>query len=313
MPKVYPYELKKSVVNFYKSELWDIKEALKIFNVSKSSIYGWIDLNKNNLLLETSNVRGDYERKIYNEIEMYIITYVTKKVNFVHKNLKRCIKKIFNTNISGSSVYRILKKHNVTNKKIHKKFVPINKNIKKEVNELITKVSKIGVDNIISIDESSFDTHMCPNNGWSKKGNPIKKILRPIRKRKTLTLAVDKNNVIGYNLINGSSNAVNFKKFLVDDVLPKLNNKTLLMDNARIHHSAIVKNSIIESGNSILYNIAYNPDTNPIENCFHVSKNYIRKIEPTTEKELISAIEKSLKLLTSDMLTNIFKNSFNIC
>ena len=175
MPKVYPYELKKSVVNFYKSELWDIKEALKIFNVSKSSIYAWIDLNKNNLLFETSNVRSDYERKINNEIETYVITYVTKKVSFIHKNLKRCIKKIFNVGISCSSVYRILEKHNITNKKIHKKFVPINKNIKKEVNELIKKVNIIGIDNVTSIDESSFDTHICPNNGWSKKGHRLKK------------------------------------------------------------------------------------------------------------------------------------------
>lgn len=66
----------------------------------------------------------------------------------------------------------------------------------------------------------------------------------------------------------------------MDIVLPKLNNKTILMDNARIHHSAIVKNCVTDSNNNILYNIAYNPDTNPIENCFSVSKNYVRKLNP---------------------------------
>jgi len=311
MPKVYSYELKKSVVNFYKSELWDIMNALKIFQVSKSSMYSWIDLDKNNLLLETSNVRCNYERKIYDEVEMYIVTYVTKKVNFVHKNLKRCIKKIFDIKISGSSVYRILQKYNITNKKIHTKFVPKNKNIKKEVKDLIEKVKMIGIHNITSIDEASFDTHIHPNNGWSKKGTPIKKILTPIRKRKTLTLAVKTSGVMAYNLINGSSNAINFEKFIREDVLPKLNNETILMDNVKFHHSAIVKNPIIESGNNILYNVAYNPDTNPIENCFSVSKNYVRKSQPITENALIVSIEKSLKLLTPEKLTNMFNNSFN--
>ena len=83
------------------------------------------------------------------------------------------------------------------------------------------------------------------------------------------------------------------------------------MDNVRFHHSAIVKNSIIESGNNILYNVAYNPDTNPIENCFSVLKNYVRKTQPMTENALVMSIEKSLKLLTPIKLQNMFNNSFN--
>jgi transposase len=43
------------------------------------------------------------------------------------------------------------------------------------------------------------------------------------------------------------------------------------MDNVRFHHSKIVK-GVKETRNKILYNIAYNPDTNPIENCFSIIK-----------------------------------------
>jgi transposase len=98
----------------------------------------------------------------------------------------------------------------------------------------------------------------------------------------------------------------------MNNVCQKLKNKTILMDNARIHHSEIVKKCIIDSGNHILYNVAYNPDTNPIENCFSVLKNYVRKMEPTTEKELICTIEKSLTLLIPEKLKNMFNNSFTI-
>ena len=86
--KIYPYELKKSVVNFYKSNIWSIDNALKIFNVSRSSIYAWIQLDKDFLLLEDSNIRNNYKKNINDEAEKYIVTYVTKKVNFNKKNIK---------------------------------------------------------------------------------------------------------------------------------------------------------------------------------------------------------------------------------
>jgi hypothetical protein len=67
---------------------------------------------------------------------------------------------------------------------------------------------------IVSIDEASFDTHLNPKFGWSKKGQKIvKNICTPKRKRKTLTLAVTKNKIIVYNLISGASNTANFKSF----------------------------------------------------------------------------------------------------
>ena len=311
MPKIYSYELKKSIINFNKSEYWHINRAIEIFNVSKSSIYSWIDLNKNGLLCEIPNIRSNYNRNINDEIEKYIVIYVTNRINFVYKNLKKCIKRLFNICISKSSIYRILKKNNITNKKIYKKIIPKNKNIKQEIKLLLSNVKQIGTKHIVSIDESSFDTHISQINGWSKKGSPINKILiTPIRKRKTLTLAIKENKVLAYNLINNSSNAINFENFLKKDVLPKINGETILMDNARIHHSKIVKDCIINSNNFILYNVAYNPDTNPIENCFSVCKNYVRKIEPRTENSLINSIKKSLKLLTPKKLKNMFFNSF---
>ncbi len=49
---MYSFEFKKSVVNFYKSEIWDIECAIEIFQISKSSMYNWINLDKNNLLPE---------------------------------------------------------------------------------------------------------------------------------------------------------------------------------------------------------------------------------------------------------------------
>ncbi len=311
MPKVYSYELKIAIIKFYYSKFWNIKDAVKIFSVSKSCIYEWIKLYKNKLLTKSTNIRTTYERSINDEIEKYIVIYVEKRINFIHKNLKRCVKRIFNVNISKSSIYRILKKHNFTNKKIHKKYTLTKPNIVEEINILKNKVNDIGKNKIISIDESSFDTHICPLTGWSKKGTPINKILKASRKRKTLTLAIKENCVLAHTLTNNSSNALKFEEFLKLNLLPKINNETILMDNVKFHHSKNVINCILESGNHILYNVPYNPDTNPIENCFSLIKKNVRKIEPTNINQLVNAIEKSLKLLTPIKLKHMFNNSFD--
>lgn len=311
MPKIYSYELKISVVNFYYSKFWNIKDAINIFNVSKSTMYDWINLYKNNMLTKSTNIRTTYNRSLNDEVENYIIIYVQKRTNFIYKNLKSCIKRIFNTYISKSSIYRILKKHNITNKKICKKLTLTKKNIVHEIRELKNKVKNLGAQNIVSLDESSFDTHICQLTGWSKKGTRINKILKASRKRKTLTLAIKENCVLAYTITDKSSNAVKFEQFLKTELLPKINNGTILMDNVSFHHSKKVVDCILEAGNQILYNVPYNPDTNPIENCFSLMKRYVRRIQPTNENQLVDAINKSLKLLHPKKLKNMFNNSFN--
>lgn len=207
MPKIYSTCFKRSVVNFYNSDLFTIINALNIFDISKSTLYNWINLDKQNLLDSPSNIRCSYNCKITNEVEKYIVIYVTKRCIFNVKNLRKCIKRIFDISVNKSSVYCVLKKHNITNKKISQKIVPKKVNVSAKIDQLIEQVTKIGIDKIVSIDESSFDTHMRPKYGWSTRGTIIKKSINiPTRKRKTLTLAVTNQKVIGYSLINGSSN-----------------------------------------------------------------------------------------------------------
>ena len=125
MPKIYSIDTKLSLINFYNSELFTIVNALYIFNISKSTLYNWINLY-NEQLLHVSNNRSTYKSKISPPIHKYIITYVTKKVSFNIKNLRRYIRNIFNVFVSKSSIYRILAINNITNKKFLIKLFLIN-------------------------------------------------------------------------------------------------------------------------------------------------------------------------------------------
>ena len=102
-------------------------------------------------------------------------------------------------------------KKNLSYKRIGKKIIPLNRNIENQIINLKNEVKKYDSNKIVSIDETSFDTHIRATYGWSKKGERIKKIINtPVRKRKTLTLAITKNGILGYNIINNSSNTINF-------------------------------------------------------------------------------------------------------
>ena len=268
---------------------------------------------KNNKLPEKSNIRSNYKSKITQPISNYIIKYVSKKITFNVKNLNRCLNNIFNITLCKSSIYKILKQNNMSYKKIGNKIVPKNRNIDDQIKNLKIDVEKFDSNKIISIDESSFDTHIYPKYGWSNKGKPIKKILgNPTRKRKTLTLAITKKGVLGYNIVNGSSNAQNFYIFLKNNILPHVENGAILMDNVKFHHSKIVKDLISKTTNKEIYNVAYNPDTNPIEFCFSLIKNIVSKKNITNDKQLENEIIKSLKTLTVSKLEAFFKHSLDI-
>ena len=280
------------------------------FNISKSTLYNWINLYDKQLLY-VSNNRSTYKSKISPPIHKYIITYVTKKVSF--KNLRRYIRNIFNVFVSKSSIYRILAINNITNKKISNKIIPKKFNNSKIINKFKTHIKTINSDNIVSIDESSFDEHLIPFSGWSKKGHTIKKIFNTSNKKRiTLTLAVTKNKIIDYDMTNGSSNSHKFKTFLADKVLPKINNSFLLMDNVKFHHSQIVKDLVANTTNKIIYNIPYNPETNPIEFVFSSIKKFVRDKKFISNDTLSNLIKRSLKLVTPNKLKNIFKHSLNI-
>ena len=83
------------------------------------------------------------------------------------------------------------------------------------------------------------------------------------------------------------------------------------MDNVRFHHSKNVVDLVNSTSNSILYNVPYNPDTNPIEFVFSIIKNFVRKSMANSNNSLDKSILDSFKLVTSDKLKNIFSHSLN--
>jgi transposase len=302
---VHSLKLKLSVLR--STNIIKNKQIIQVFNISKQSIYNW-KANKNNT--------GTYktrDSKYTPEIRIFIRQYVISKINFSMNTLISKIQKKFKIYSSKSSIYNILKTLHITNKKIRKKTILKNtKFIKQQILHFKKNIKNIPKNKIISIDESSYDTHLSPNYGWSKVGKPIIKIQSNKYKRYTIICAISNQKIIYYTIIKGSSNAVMFKDFL-ENVITKTNDNyaTILLDNARIHHSKIVKEYMLTKKSNLLFNVPYCPELNPIEKVFSKSKFIVKKFDNNfNEKNLFKNIKKSLNMITSNDLNNFYSNCF---
>ena len=120
------------------------------------------------------------------------------------------------------------------------------------------------MNNIISIDESSIDSHISHNKGWSKFGSKVTKTITHTRVRYSLILSISNKKILHYQLVKGSVNGEMFFIF-IKDLIKKLTQGTqyhVVLDNAKIHHYRKIKEYIETKPNiELIYNIPYTPET----------------------------------------------------
>ena len=164
---------------------------------------------------------------------------------------------------------------------------------KKQIYDVLEKSS---MNNIISIDETNIDSHICSNYGWSKSGTRIQNTITHPRIRYSLILAISCKKIIHQKLIKGSVNGEIFLEFikgLVEKLKPNENNY-ILLDNARIHHYKKINKFILSQPKIFfIYNIPYTPETNPIEKVFNDIKRILRN-KKINNTNLISQIKKTI-------------------
>ena len=182
-------------------------------------------------------------------------------------------------------------------------------------NKLIKNaIKKSSMNNIISIDETSIDTHIGNNKGWSKFGSKITKINNHPRIRYSLITAVSNKKIIHYEIIKKSVNGESFLNFIkaVVNKLDIYNTYHIILDNARIHYyGKFLKYMNKKKHIELIYNIPYTPETNPIECVFNDVKRYIKN-KPINNSNIINEIKKSLGTIKKKNLDSYFKNSLII-
>lgn len=307
----YSVDLKLRVVNAYNNKTHNVTDICRTFSVSKSSVYNWINLYKNNKLTS----KCEYIKptsKIHNEnIRNIILSHIQSFPNFIYVDLITLIRTSINIKISKSTLFSIIHDLNLTKKvtKTKKVYGSVDKlKIKKE--SLKKEIKCISNNKIISIDEVSFDTNICHNYAWSLKGIKIVKTIGATYKRLTMICAISNKKILHYKIVNNSANSEIFLDFLKH--IPNIKNKYLFLDNACIHHSKIVSAYVKEKNIHLLFNVPYCPEYNPIEIMFSKLKQCVKNLNNNSNlPDLKTNIINSLKYITPNNLHNFFVYTFN--
>ena len=302
----YQKKIRTNILNSKNIKSIPVVDISYTSGISRSTIYKWDKM---------TDVTPPRKRasKITPSIRAFIVTHVCNSIVFNRFKLIDEINTKFGVNISKSSIYNILKSSNVTRKKIYYRHIPTNKEKRKQqIKNFIDKVKKIPINNIVSIDETSIDTHINPNYGWNLSGKKISIKNSTSRKRYTVICAINNKGIIFTKIINNSANGEDFIEF-INQVVNKLpinrEKQFFLMGNARIHHYKKFKDNIKQTPNiELLYNVPYSPEYNPIEYVFNEAKKIIKdKIWDT--RNIINQINDAFNKVSKVNINKYFVKS----
>lgn len=103
-------------------------------------------------------------------------------------------------------------------------------------------------------------------------------------KRWSVLPAYTVDGYITWKTYHGSINEAIFNDFVRNEVLPLCTpavlvgpRSVIVLDNAKIHHSAELRTMCEQAGVTLAYLPAYSPDYNPIETSFAVLKQWLKK------------------------------------
>lgn len=279
-----------------------LKDISLKLNIHVQTIYRWMKLYKNNILPVKNRIIISKINK--EKIDNKIIEYVNKNKGCTLKDISYNI----NNKVSLSTIYRILKKYNITHKKINNHI--IYKKQEDITQNRIDFVKENPLDeNNIYIDESSFCIDDNKRYGYSQKGDRIS-IIKHARNRSrySLIMAISKNKVECYKIVKNAVNTDIYLDFIKDNI-NIFKYKNIYQDNAQIHHTKKLKEYININKLSFRYNPPYSPEFNPIEIIFSKMKTLYRNLEHIN---IIDDIINTINKINKNDLSNSYKHTFNI-
>lgn len=305
---MYSSDFVKMIIKVHKNRKilnMTVKEIAVFYEISKQSIYNWVHG-------KCSKKERQLTKQIYKETDKkyvkYVLKYVKDNPQFNIKDLLRNLMTLFEIAISKQTLYNILKKNNITRKRIQIDKYPHKKEkYDNELKELQSKI-KHRKDRIMSFDETGIQINAVNNYGWSPKGEQclIECPHKNIDVRYSLLFAITKKKVVSYYLKKGTINGIDFNNFMKG--LHKKNGRyKYLMDNARIHHAKVIDEDIKKN---IIYNVPYRPQFNPIEYVNNELKRQLKQKKINSEKELREIINKFMKDSTKKGLSAYFDKAY---
>jgi transposase len=270
-------------------------EIAKALNVSRPTVERWSIkyqhlLNSKYPIILEKKEHKDNKSNLFKDS---IVQYVQSNVGCSLFDIRNHI----NNALSVGSICIILKKNNITHKRLATRIVCDSlENIKRKRKEFVSQID-YNFDDVIFIDESSFCINDLKRYGYGTKGESIQSIVKHKHNKQTFSLisAISSNGIVANQIIKGTVNQEIYRDFLKTNAV--FQNKIVIQDNARIHHAKIVKECALNDNIILKYNPPYSPEFNPIELAFNKMKIEFRKLNHQT---LDNDIMQSVSTISSE-------------
>lgn len=179
---------------------------------------------------------------------------------------------------------------------------------KKKRIEYWEKIRDVTPENLVFLDEMGVLLGMMRQIGRSRKGERVYDI-KPFYRgsRVTVVGAISEKKVIAMKTIGTSMKGEDFKKFVQEELAPRLwKGAVVVMDNLRAHKVKGVEEMIEAVGARIVYLSPYSPEFNPIEHLWWELKALLRKFIPQSVQIVEKLLELGVKLCSSKQIRNYF-------
>ena len=266
----YEKDYRKRILNFYYEN--GKTKTLFQFNISSSTLYGWIKLKK-----ETGDLSSRTRKRKFKVLDPEKLDEYMKNPENADKYIREIAKDF---GCGKETVRVVLKKLGYTRKKQTK----YREQDEKKVNRYLKKLSEAGSGReIIYIDETGFDEYYYREYGWSKRGISIEGKKRGLRySRINLVAGKIGNALIGSMIYKETMESEFFEEWFREILLrdiEKLGKRVLIvMDNARFHRKNMLEKIIKGTGHRLLFLPPYSPDLNPIEKLWANMKKKLKDI-----------------------------------
>ena len=300
MTKYTVEEIKQAIKSYYEEK--SFRKAAKRVGIPKSTIHVWVQrigircIDKRRGSKKPAR-KTRIAKQMMSMVQELFEDRATRSVLEVHQKVRE------KYGCSMSTTRRAMKKLGLSRKRVSKILNPNTPEQIKKIKDFRKTVKSIPLEDVISIDESSFDSRMLPHYGYSMKGLRIKnKVTLNSRDRQSLVCGVSTDSVENHYIVDGSMNKIEFMKFL-QSTLPNCKQSVILLDNISFHKSKEVLKIISDHGKRVIFVPPYSPQYNPIEHVFSSMKCSFRKMREA-ETELVP--------LTTDRLDN-FVHAWKAC
>jgi transposase len=248
-----------------------IDELISIFDVSRNTIYNWLNNWEKFNLPGLYNLHGRGRKKIFNEEQSLAIKKMVEAEPKNLNNVKNSIEKKWGIQVSKDTIKRTIKEQNMTWKRMRrvsgKKPSPKLYEHKLKALVKLKILESLGILEIRYVDESGFSLISSVPYGWQEINDQIE-----IKSEKSQRINVlgflSKDHRFDSYIFNGGMNA-NTVSACIDNFCQKITKKTLLiLDNSSVHRNKLFRKKQKEwhkKGLTIFFLPPYSPQLNIIE------------------------------------------------